>query len=219
MLGLHQDIPVRRRRFERRQMAPLLLCDCAGNLRLPQRLDVLQPLLPGEGRLYRDVVQIEQSALRQATIGWQWEVVPHELLRLLDRQRTTVFRCIGLWRWRRRRWRRHSPSRRNPDPLNPVLLVVVLSAHQRNHIKTVGSLVVLLRRLDTSSAVEHRGCASGRKRRGPVVECVRREFRWLLFKAGRMSGDDFANNTKTACMPPRGLCGAAMRRRFTAPPT
>ena len=30
-----------------------------------------------------------------------------------------------------------------------------------------------------------------------MVECVRREGRWWIFKAGRMTGKAIANNTKT----------------------
>ena len=49
VLDVHHDVPVRHRCVERWQVAPLLLRDCAGDIHLPQRLDVIQPRLPGEG--------------------------------------------------------------------------------------------------------------------------------------------------------------------------
>ena len=228
MLGPHHAIPVRRRRVERRQMAPLLR-DRAGDLRLPQRLDVLQPRLPGEGRRYRDVVHVDQPAVRQAAVGWHREVVLHELLHL-DRHQTTVVRRVSLW------WRRHSPCRRNPDHLDPALLVAVvaLAAQQGSHVKAMMSLAVLLHRPDTGAVAVHVSFMGVRGDGRWWNVCVdRRQGRWWDFKGGRGSGAWNANGmhgiawalrccydtslgTPAACMAPCGHCDAATRRRFTA---
>ena len=64
VIAPHHGVPVRRRCVERRKIAPLLLRDCAGDLRLAHRLDVPPSRLPDEGRRDRDLVQVEQPAVR-----------------------------------------------------------------------------------------------------------------------------------------------------------
>ena len=149
----------------------------------------------------------------------QREVVAHELLRLLHRQRTTV---VGLRGWRRRRGGGGGATALAAAIRIPLIRRISLrrwAAHQRYRVKAPAPLMVLLCGLVTWSTAVHRSCATARKGRGAVVECVRREGRWWIFKAGRRSGYAVAINAKTVCIPPRGLCGAASRRRFTVPPT
>ena len=83
--------------------------------------------------------------------------------------------------------------------------------------------MVLLRRLVTWPVAVHPGCVSGewtereREERCGGGVCQERS-RGGLFEAGPRSVAAIAINAKTACIPPRGLCGAATRRRFTTLP-